>query len=98
MPRLLPKIAQYLRNESTQLQTVAIGALRQLCQRAPRQVSEMCEDEFDRGIEGKLIGLFDVPNGIELNQVKERFINILLMEHIDKHYQIINIFEFIRFL
>ena len=71
LPRLLPKIAQYLRHESTQLQTVAIGALRQLCQRAPRQVSEMCESEFDRGIEGKLIELFDVPNGIELNQVKE---------------------------
>ena len=30
LPRLLPKIAQYLRHESTQLQTVAIGALRQV--------------------------------------------------------------------
>ena len=32
LPRLLPKIAQYLRHESTQLQTVAIGALRQVRQ------------------------------------------------------------------
>ena len=44
---------------------------RQLSQRAPAQVSALCESEFDKGIEGKLIELFDVPNGIELNQVKD---------------------------
>ena len=42
----------------------------------------MCEDEFDRGIEGKLIELFDVPNGIELNQVKDT-LNLLLSSRYD---------------
>ena len=38
LPRILPKICAYLQHHSPQLQTVAIGCLRQLCQRAPRQV------------------------------------------------------------
>ena len=84
LPRILPKICAYLRESSSpQLQTVAIGCLRQLCQRAPRQVSEMCENEFERGIEGKLIELFDVPNGIELNQVKDT-LNLLLGSRFDE--------------
>ena len=54
-----------------------------MCQRAPRQVSLMCETEFDRGIEGKLIELFDVPNGIELNQVSDT-LNLLLSSRFDQ--------------
>lgn len=43
----------------------------------------MCENEFERGIEGKLIELFDVPNGIELNQVKDT-LNLLLGSRFDE--------------
>ena len=43
----------------------------------------MCETEFDRGIEGKLIELFDVPNGIELNQVSDT-LNLLLSSRFDQ--------------
>ena len=37
----------------------------------------MCEEKFEKGIEGKLIELFDVPDGIELKQVKDT-LNLLL--------------------
>ena len=83
LPRILPKICNYLRTESPALQTVAIGCLRQLSQRNPAKVSLMCETEFEKGVEGKLMELFDVPDGIELNQVKDT-LNLLLGARFDE--------------
>lgn len=43
----------------------------------------MCETEFEKGVEGKLMELFDVPDGIELNQVKDT-LNLLLGARFDE--------------
>ena len=60
-----------------QLQSLAVGCLRQLSQRNPKAVSVLGEQEFPKGLEEKLFELFDVPDGIQLNEVRDT-LNFLL--------------------
>ena len=53
LPRILPRLCEYLRDSNPQLQSVAVGCLRQLSQRNPAQVSILGEQYFQRGIEEK---------------------------------------------
>lgn len=77
LPRILPRLCEYLKNGSPQLQSLAIGCLRQLSQRNPKAVSVLGEQEFPKGLEEKLFELFDVPDGIQLNEVRDT-LNFLL--------------------
>lgn len=77
LPRILPRLCEYLRDSCPQLQSVAVGCLRQLSQRNPSAVSILGEQEFPKGIEEKLFDLFDVPDGIQLNEVRDT-LNLLL--------------------
>jgi len=77
IPRILPRLCEYLRDSCPQLQSVAVGCLRQLSQRNPAAVSTLGESQFPKGIEEKLFELFDVPDGIQLNEVRDT-LNLLL--------------------
>jgi hypothetical protein len=77
LARILPRLCDYMKDSNPQLQSLAIGCLRQLSQRNPKAVSILAENEFPNGIEQKLFELFDVPDGIQLNQVRDT-LNLLL--------------------
>jgi len=84
LSRILPRLCEYLDTSlDTQLQSVAVGCIRQLSQRNPRDVSIICEGIYPNGIESKLFDLFEIPDGIALNQVRDT-LNLLLSARIQE--------------